>query len=239
MSKKLLSILLNTLLGTLLLALSHPSCAETLPFTPYRASYQVSLKGIPVGESVQQLIYLQNGQYRLVVNTHPYLNIVPYKYLTQTDFSFEANEIVPQHHVYQHQEIKHHKRGNVHFNWQTKKLTNNDCHPVWKADLVEGMQDKLSHSLQLRLDLLQGKREALYYTVAEETKILPYHFTIIGTERLKTNIGILNTLKVKHIDRKQQVTINWLAQDYQYLPVKMEHYRHGKKLGHGEILSYN
>jgi len=239
MNRKLFPVLLNTLLGTLLLTKTCPLFADVLPLTPYRALYQVSLKGIPVGESVQQLVYLQNGQYRLIVNTHPYLNIVPYRYSTQTDFSFEGNEIIPQHHLYQHQEMKRHKNGTVHFNWQTKQLTNNDCRPAWKADLVDGIQDKLSHSLQLRLDLLQGKREALYYTVAEETKILPYHFTIMGTERLKTNLGILNTLKVKHIDRKQQITINWLAQEYQYLPVKMEHYRDGKKLGHGEILSYN
>lgn len=238
MNKKLFSVFLNSLLSALLLTLCFSAHADPLALVPYRAHYKVMLKGIPVGESMQQLLYLQNGLYRLVVNTQPYLNIVPYQYMTHTDFSFEHNEIIPQHHSYRHQEIKRNKKGNVYFNWSTKKITNPDCVPSWKADLIEGMQDKLSHTLQLRLDLMQGKRQALYYTVAEETKILPYEFTIIGTERLNTNIGVLNTIKIKHVDRKHQVTINWLAQDYEYLPVKMEHYRNGKKLGSGEIISY-
>lgn len=238
MHKKLFKNIKNNLLAILLLTVCCQLHAEPLPFTPYRAQYKISLKGIPVGESVHHLMCLQNGLYRLVVNTQPYLNIVPYRYITHTDFSFENNEIIPQHHYYHHQEIKRNKSGNVYFNWKTKQLTNNDCLPPWKADLIEGIQDKLSHSLQLRLDLMQGKRQALYYTVAEETKILPYRFTIVGTERLDTNIGVLNTIKIKHIDRKQQVTLNWFALDYQYLLVKMEHYRNGKKLGNGEILSY-
>lgn len=85
---------------------------------------------------------------------------------------------------------------------------------------------------------MHGKRQDLVYIVAEETKILPYSFTILYEERLKTPLGLLNTLKTKHIDHKNQVTLTWLATDYEYLPVKMEHYRKGKKVGNGEIISY-
>lgn len=211
--------------------------AEILPLVPYTAHYTIYLKGCPVGESVNKLT-VSEGLYHFITDTQPYLNIVPYRYFAKSDFQFKAPWIIPQDYFYHTQEIRRNKKGQVHFNWKTRQLDNRYTQPNWEAPLLEGMQDKLSHSLQLRLDLLRGKSQPLEYTIAEENKILAYTFTVLFQEVLQTPIGTLNTLKIKHIDHKKQITFTWLAIDYDYLPVKMEHYRQGKKIGSGEIVSY-
>lgn len=213
--------------------------AEILPLTPYTAHYKIYLKGCPMGESIHQLTSVSKALYCFTTHTQPYLNIVPYRYFAKSAFQFKAPWIIPQDYFYHTQEIRRNKKGQIHFNWKTRQLDNQYTLPNWEAPLTEGMQDKLSHSLQLRLDLIEGKRQDLEYLVAEETKVLTYTFTILDQAcLLKTHIGTLNTLKIKHIDHKNQLTFTWLAIDYDYLPVKMEHYRQGQKIGSGEIVSY-
>ena len=212
--------------------------AERLPLKPYTARYKIYLKGCPIGESVHQLTPLSKDLYRFATGTQPYINIVPYRYFARSDFQFDSTSITPQTYFYNTQEIRRSKIGEVNFNWKTQQLENRNATPNWEAPLIQGMQDKLTHSLQLRIDLIQGKKQDLIYTVAEETKILPYSFSILCTEPLNTQIGTLTTIKIKHIDHKSQVTLTWLAIDYDYLPVKMEHYRHDKKVGNGEIIAY-
>lgn len=233
-----LNRLLAFIMTAIIISLACPLQAAPFPITPYTAHYKVYLKGCPVGESVHELALLPNGLYRFVTTTQPYLSIVPFRFGARTDFHFEHPTIIPQDYFYNTQELRRNKSGQVHFNWKTLYVENRDTLPNWEAALAAGMQDKVSHSLQLRVDLIHGKRHNFTYTVVEESKILPYNFVILEEERLKTPIGVLNTFKTKHIDHKNQVTFTWLAIDYEYLPVKIEHYRKGKKVGSGEIISY-
>lgn len=230
--------LLISILTVVTISFSSALQAEPLPLAPYKAQYKVYLKGCPAGESLHQLSCLSNGHYRYVTRTQPYLNIVPYRYFASSTFQFEKDLIVPKNYSYNSQEMRRSKKGEVWFDWKNQQLENRYTLPNWEAPLIKGMQDKLTHSLQLRIDLIQGKQKDLEYTVVEESKTLAYSFSVLGRETLVTSLGKLNTLKIKHIDHKKQVTLTWLALDYEYLPIKMEHYRHGKKVGNGEIVAY-
>lgn len=211
--------------------------AQAFPLPAYEAHYEVSWYGIPAGESVHKLTQQSENQYHFEVRTEPRMKMLPYHYVESSDFTWNGTTISPQNYFYNNHEGKRRKKGNVLFDWQNNKLKNAALNQPWEADISEGVQDKITQTLSLRQALKSGSTQ-LNYLVAEEDKIKNYHFTILGEERLKTKLGVLQTIKVEHISRKGARTTLWLAKQFDYLPVKMTQARQGKIVAGGEILSY-
>lgn len=204
----------------------------------YEAHYSVNWLGIYGGESVHTLKRLNNGQYHFEARTQPALRFLPYHSIESTVFKVESGEILPQHYQYNVQEGARHKKGRVAFDWETHKVRNPLIAEPWESDIAQGTQDKLTQTLCLRQALLKGST-SLNFMVAEYDKLKNYHFVILGNERLQTNIGPLDTVKVEHVSRKGHRTTMWFAKKLDYLPVKMAQMRKGKVVASGEILSFN
>lgn len=83
------------------------------------------------------------------------------------------------------------------------------------------VHDILGFTIAIMHDLAKGKRE-LNYLIAEKKHIKPYHLKFIKKEKLATNSGDINTLKMEHFDpiRKQRFTL-WCAEKLNFLPVKI------------------
>lgn len=83
--------------------------------------------------------------------------------------------------------------------------------------------DRASLEIAVARDLHQNV-PTLQYNVMERGEIKQYIFSRVGSERLNTNAGVFNTIKVqvKRQDKERQTTY-WMAKELAYLPVKMVH----------------
>jgi len=210
----------------------------TFPLTAFEARYTVNWLGLYTGESVHKLQRSKNGDYHFETRTEPRLRFLPFHYVESSDFIWQAGKILPQNYYYNIQEGKRHKKGNVSFDWKNNTIKNAQIRTPWEATIPEGdIQDKLTQTLSLRQALIAGKSD-LTYMVAEEDKLKNYSFTVLGEERLQTNIGTFETIKLEHVSRKGHRTVMWFAKKLDYLPVKMIQTRRGKQVAGGEILSF-
>lgn len=217
---------------------SKPS--DHLPIPEYQATYVIKWHGIKGGESIHRLKRRKDGLYHVASQTEPYLNFIPVSYTEKADFAWDSGEIVPHNYFYDIKEGSRHKQGNVEFDWKNNIVSNTVSHEPWQGELEPDMQDKLTHAIKLRLDLMEGNHQPSYtYTVAEDDEIKPYTFTLLKKEMLRTNIGDIPTLKVKLFSKEGRSTHMWMSMKHEYLPVKVNHYKDGKHVGSGEIKSYN
>lgn len=235
------------LLGSCLWLMCHVSHAglntkpsDHFPIEPYEATYVVSWHGIRGGESKHRFVEKANGEYHISTITAPYLTFLPLKYIEQTDFTWKSGQVVPDYYSYNLKEGRRHKVGTVVFDRKNNQVYNRISKEPWQQTMPEDVQDKLTHAVQLRIDLMNGKKDNLTYTVAEDDEIKPYTFELGGTEKVRTNLGIVHAQKVihHHPHRKDRKTIMWLSMDHDYLPIRVEHYREGDVAGSGMIKSY-
>lgn len=107
---------------------------------------------------------------------------------------------------------------------QVNDLENNKIFKIWN----DKIQDNTSYMMQASLDLMANKK-TLSYPVFERRKISNFEFDIIAEERLKTDFGTLNTIKIKMLGNPKDKNVHaWLAKDYQYLLVRLQETRKGK-----------
>lgn len=211
---------------------------DHLPLAEYEAEYYVSWHGIRGGESKHRLVRRADGAYHVSSTTEPYLKFLPFKYVEKADFQWENGKVIPRNYYYNLKEGRRHKKGNVAFDWRHGKVFNKISKEPWEENTIKDMQDKLSHTVQLRLDLLNDHQPSYTYTVAEDDEVKPYTFKLLNLETLETNIGTLQALKIEHTSKKGRKTHMWLSVDHDYLPVQVHHFRDGKKVGSGAIKSY-
>jgi len=204
------------------------------PFDEYEAHYIIRWRGIEAGKSIHTLLKRPNGQYHFQSHTKPHLGMLPYHYLESSDFSWEEGKILPQHYHYNIHEGNRRKKGNVIFDWKNHKLHNHELAEPWEHALEQGVHDKITQGLSLRHAIKTGQPN-LDYVVAEIDKIKNYTFTVRRKERIKTQLGLLETLVLEHTSEKGHRTTLWLAINYDYLPVKMAQSRSGKVVSTGEI----
>lgn len=211
--------------------------AVPFPLKPYQASYHIMLKGMVAGVSHHSLTKKPNGEYYIETRSEPNLTMLPFRYLETSEFAWQNGQIKPLNYVYDVHEGKRRKKGKVIFDWSNKKVTNTALKKPWQAHLTDGMQNKLTQTLALRQALLSNQA-VRHFTVVEIDKFKEYDFIHVGTEKLKTKLGVLDTLKIEHVSKRGNRTTLWLAKQFQYTPVKMIQYRNGKIAAQGEIISY-
>ena len=217
---------------------SKPS--DHFPIKPYEAEYVVSWHGIRGGESTHRFVAKADGEYQVTTVTAPYIKFLPFKYVEKASFTWQSGQVVPERYQYDLKEGRRHKQGTVVFDRNNNLVFNRISKEPWQEKMPDDVQDKLTHAVQLRIDLMNGKKDNLTYTVAEDDEIKPYAFELGETERVRTNLGIVNAQKVihHHPHKKDRKTVMWLSIDHAYLPIKVEHYRDGDVAGSGIIKSY-
>ena len=94
--------------------------------------------------------------------------------------------------------------------------------------IEQGVQDKLSYQFELRNQLVEAREKGedypeLSYKIADGGHLKVYSFKIVGEERVRTPLGVFNTVKATRTDgNPDRVTDFWLAPQYDYLLVKFE-----------------
>ena len=84
--------------------------------------------------------------------------------------------------------------------------------------------DELSHQFALRLQIQRGETEKLEFQVIDEDEIEANRYRLLGKEVLNTALGRLNStqLELQQAEGSERTTKIWLADDWQYLLIKIE-----------------
>lgn len=199
----------------------------TPPIAPFRATYtNVWSELIAVtAQATQELKMNNDGHYtfNFVVN-HGLL-----KLNEVSDFTWPAAQIIPMEYHYNQTAMGIPRSKQVFFDWKKNIASNPDAHKPWSVAIQPGTLDKLTYQLQLRADIKAGK-PTLTYVIVDDGKVKTYKFRIVGDEKIKTPLGIIDTVKVERIRKPNddRQTAFWLAKQWDYLLVKFKQTEKGK-----------
>ncbi len=210
---------LAALMALLCSATSYAAATE-LQLLPYRAEYHISHDGLSTTaqRSLQRdgehwrlsqqasLFFLKVDEESLIENRDGQLRPLRYRY------SNNVNSKQNQHIV---------------FDWARGIVSDNKTQKPWQKALKSDYSDQLSSQLQLRQMLVNGELgEASTQTIVKKKgKLKTYRIERLGEERLNTDIGALDTVKLRrHREGSSSETFIWLAPQLNYLIVKLEQF---------------
>jgi len=222
-SKLLLTAFWSTLTFSLV---STPVFAEdsdaiaTRP-TPFTAVYKVTKGIMSVGTTKRTLEAKGNNNYVFESVTKPggiAKLFTSGKVVERSLWRMVDDKPVPQEYTYINTSDS--KRDViVKFDWLTNKVTNTVNGDPWSMDIDDETLDKLVYQLAIMYDLNDGATE-LIYQVADGGKTKIYDIQIEGEERIVTELGTFNTIKVSRTSNDRTTTM-WCAKALQYLPAKI------------------
>lgn len=86
--------------------------------------------------------------------------------------------------------------------------------------------DSLTYQERIRFELIQsqGKSISGIYPITDKDRIRDYEFSIIGSEKLNTPLGIIDCIKIERVRKNSDKhTTVWLAKNASYIIVKILH----------------
>lgn len=212
--------LLLAIASTLLFKNTAHADNQPIPFT---AHYDVSKGIIPIGSTKRTLKKNSNGHYVFESLTKPQ-GIAKWftsgKVVERSTWVYDNKQFIPQE--YEYNNSGNDKRRNVKlvFNWEKKQVTNIINGDPWTMPLETGTLDKLLYQLVVMYDLAANKNPLLYQ-VADGGKLKNYEIQILGKEKLQTELGSFDTVKISRVGKKRQI-IFWCADVLNYMPIRIQ-----------------
>jgi hypothetical protein len=123
----------------------------------------------------------------------------------------------------------------VKFDWETSTASYLEDDKRSNVDLQAGSLDRQALPIKVRYELRKATasnpaaRPAVldYYFVDRQT-LRHYKMEYLGDEELGTNQGTLNTAKYQYTTDSDKLTILWLAEEKDWLPVRFDKVKPGK-----------
>lgn len=147
----------------------------------------------------------------------------------QSEMRWDASSrrFYPLHYTYSKKVLGKEKKSELLFDWQNHRVK--DMVRLISLDLPEDVliEDELSYQLQMREDILEGQTQFSYWIV-DGGKLKEYPFNKLADEQIKTPLGTVDTVKISRSHGKsERKTFAWLARDWNYLLVGLEHQEKG------------
>lgn len=193
--------------------------APSFILKPYSASYKASIKGMPFGGSGERSLTKNvNGTWTLEFSA----DATFFGMKEISHFSSEGTRLVSNQYLQQRTGLGKKPTEYANFDWASNKVNWQQGDRKWSINLKPETLDNLNYQLKLRMDLASANGQQLSYDVADDDEVYQRKFTIEGEEVLKTDLGNMETVRVK-IQRKSnnRTTWIWFAKNYEYLLVKL------------------
>lgn len=204
--------------------------------TPYVARYQTSWR---IGwfsfdiEATQRLMKLDGDEWKIEFNA----SSRPASMTETSTFRLDNQQLQSLEYRFRSSGILMEPDRTLLFDWQEQQIIDRERNATSNEHWHPQLQDNLTYMQQARLDLANGL-EVLEYPVYEKNRTRVLRFERIGEERLKTAIGVLDTIKVQQIRSGKRKIYAWFAKDRDYLLVRLSDYDDGKKRSQIDIRSY-
>ena len=196
----------------------------------YQANYGVFYKDQWVGNSefsVTQNNTRSTYTFKSTSRFRGVLSIISPNPISEvSEFTYDQGQIQPLVYSYDDGTWKGDGKYRVEFDWDNLLATTTLAYETIKSELTLGILDRGSMQVALMLDMQTSKREI--YTLMDESGVSVYEYSTDGEELLETPLGTIITQKL--IQQKQgssRRTIIWVAQELNYLPIRIEQQRNG------------
>ncbi len=201
----------------------YESFAAAQHAAEFTANYRASANGIGAS-ALRKLEILDGGLYQLSNSLEAMLAGQVVARLTQTsEFYLNSHQLIPQSYDYLLTGISTRTTA-INYDWDAGIAASNNNDQSWSVKLVSGVMDELSHQFALRLQIQRGETEKLEFQVIDEDEIEANRYRLLGKEVLNTALGRLNStqLELQQAEGSERTTKIWLADDWQYLLIKIE-----------------
>lgn len=203
----------------LLLACAAAQATEsTPPLERYRAVYTASYNGMK-GEAVETLSLDHAGVYHAAQD----LSALVVTIRERSHFrEVSEKQLRPDYYHYAMSMLFKKREQREQFDWEKGQVTHLYKDNTTTEKAPEGLLDRFSSRMQLRLDLAAGKKE-MTYPVAEKGKIREYRFAVAGEEQLQTFAGNVSAVKVDRVRKEgaSRQTSLWFVPAWDWLMVRM------------------
>jgi hypothetical protein len=207
----------------------EPAPVSIHQLAAYHAKYEVRYNGFKVGELTQSMTEENNGRQSLQTVAYTTGMVAWLKSDTVTERSIwqvDAGRQTPLSYTYRYSGRGDEIFERLDFDWRERTVERQRDGKTTQLDVEPGTLDKHMYQVVLRQALRNGER-TIRYLVVDGGKVKHYDFEVLGEEVLDMpHLGILVCLKVK-----KGTTLIWVAQKYDYLPVKIEKDEDGTSLG--------
>lgn len=167
----------------------------------------------------------KNNAYIFTFNAESIIGDV--KESTEFEWNVQQQQTIPKRYFYKRNGIGKDRNDQLVFDWDKLIISNKIRNIDTPLDATKHIQDSLSYQIQLRQDLIAGKKN-MSYNISNREKIRQYQFDVVGEEVLDTPLGKVNAIKVKRQhDNNNVETIAWFAKDFQYLLVRLQKEENG------------
>jgi len=203
--------------GLLLLLLVSP--LQALEMQPYSSEYTVHYNGFKVGEMTQRLEKRSGQTYLLetVVYTTGLMSLFKKDRVTERSlWRYVDGKVQPLSYRYHYSGRNEDVVEKIDFDWQKMEAVSLNKGKKTRLPLEPGTYDKQSYQIAMRHNLAQGLK-IHDYKVANRDKIRDFHLEVAGREKVMTPFGEVKAIKVK-----KGTTMLWVAEQYDYLVVKIE-----------------
>lgn len=197
------------LVAALLSPASQGQESQLLP--SYNAIYETSIKGFKI-DGYRSLRRDDNGIYRLNMKAKALL-------MTLTEESFFAladdGTLIP--HSYQYtftKPIGRPREQSITFDW-SNMVVNGKNKKTWQVPLMQGMSDRLNVLTALRMHMLHNGNTDYQANIVDKGEIKSYTVSYHGAERIKTPLGMIDTVLMARDDDKRK-SYFWLAPAWNY-----------------------
>ncbi len=214
-----ISVLKIALATTSVATMLFASAGQAFAMSPFQASYQFSYNGKNMGSATRTLS--QTGNNWNYVFSAKAGGIASASETSR--FTFINGKIGSSSFSRTSKILVHNNTMNIRFNPSSKiistKKDDKSRSFAWQA----GVLDELNAELQLREDLKAGGLKSSYL-IADAKEVEARRFIKQGTEKVSTQYGTFDTVKViLKPNKPNRSTIFWLAPKLDYLPVKVTH----------------
>ena len=196
---------------------SLPKSNSSAVLQPFVATYQAEFSGF--GVTAERKLSGSPESWRLDFSARSmFAQIEEYSRFAQSD-----QRLIPQHYDYQKSGLGKDRHTALSFEGEQRRVINIYDKSRTIENAPKEIQDKISYQLQLALDVAAGKKE-LNYEVADGKKIRHYEFRIAGQEKIKTPMGMVDTVKVQRVRAQdaERITNIWFAPEWNYALVKLK-----------------
>lgn len=209
-SPPLFLLLLSTLLAT------APSQAEPRFF---EAQYVVHANGFKVGEMSRALLPGKDGGQRFethMITTGLLALFNKDEIHMHSEWRETEGELQPLGYQASYTGRKKDREEILDFDWEHQLAVSRYKGETRKIKLDQPLYDKLLYQSVLKRDLARGAQQ-MEYRVIDRGLVKTYRFEVQGRERMVTELGELDTIKVS-----RGSTTFWCAVELDYLMVKIE-----------------
>ena len=206
--------------------------AESAAIPPdYTAVYQVLRNNKTLAEVTIQLSH-QDGISTMHGYTHSMqglASILNAKGVQTVTGSWRNGEFMPDHFSFSFSVIGYKSAWEAEFDWPGETVTTRTKNGQFQLPLDARAFDPLSLMLNTS-SLLASAQGRMTVNVIDEDVIKNHVYEADHDEPIESNLGCLNTTLVKRIRENSKRTSQvWYANDYDHVPVQIQHFRKNRK----------